>query len=165
MASNSPADTLSFAPRESVEQVEHGLDLAPKFGPDGLLPAITVEATSGTILMLGWMDKEALRLTIATRQAHYWSRSRRALWRKGEHSGFVQHVAELLIDDDQDALVLNVRLEGPGSCHVGYRSCFYRAVALDAVESGKAVPLSMIEDGPAFDADRVYEGLENPTQV
>ena len=156
---------LNFALRESVEQVEHGLELAPKFGPDGLIPVVTTDAASGEVLMLGWMNADALRLTISTRQAHYWSRSRQALWHKGEHSGFIHHVEALLVDDDQDALVLKVRLDGPGSCHVGYRSCFYRAIDLEAAEGGGVVPLRMTETEQAFDADAVYAGLENPTRL
>jgi phosphoribosyl-AMP cyclohydrolase len=96
---------LRFSARNSVEQVELGLELAPKFGPDGLIPVVTTDAASGAVLMLGWMNADALRLTIGTRQAHYWSRSREALWRKGEHSGFHQQVEALLVDDDQDALI------------------------------------------------------------
>ncbi len=155
-----------FAPRESVAQVEHGLALAPRFDPQGLIPAITVDSATGAVLMLGYMNAEALRLTIATREAHYWSRSRQALWRKGEHSGFCQRVDAILVDDDQDALVLKVRLDGPGSCHVGYRSCFYRAVDLDAADAGSGpVRLCQLEAQPAFDAAAVYAGLPNPTRV
>jgi phosphoribosyl-AMP cyclohydrolase len=156
---------VRFAERKSVEQVELGLELAPKFDADGLVPVVTTDAASGTVLMLGWMNAEALRRTIETRQAHYWSRSRQALWHKGAHSGFLQHVEALLVDDDQDALILQVRLEGPGSCHVGYHSCFYRAIDLDTVGADQIVPLRMTETERAFDADAVYAGLENPTRL
>lgn len=153
-----------FAERTSVEQVELGEELAPRFDADGLTPAVVVDAASGTILMLGYMNAEALERTIRTQQAHFWSRSRQALWRKGEHSGFTQEVERMLIDDDQDAVILYVRVEGPGSCHVGYRSCFYRELVLPATEDAP-VPLRMIESDPAFDADAVYAGLPNPTQL
>ena len=151
-----------LAPRRTIEQVEEGHELAPKFGPDGLLPCITTDAASGEVLMLGWMNAEALQRTLATREAHYWSRSRQVLWHKGGTSGLVQHVVELRIDDDQDALWLRVRLQAgpqadPASCHVGYRSCFYRAVDLDTGA------LCFVEDGKTFDPRIVYGDAPNPT--
>ena len=154
--------TPAFAPRRSVEQVEVGLELAPKFGPDGLLPCITTDAGSGEVLMLGWMNAEALQRTLATREAHYWSRSRQVLWHKGGTSGLVQHVVELRIDDDQDALWLRVQVQPgsdspPASCHVGYRSCFYRAI--DPVTGA----LRFVEDGKTFDPRVVYGDAPNPT--
>jgi phosphoribosyl-AMP cyclohydrolase len=154
--------TPAFAPRRSVEQVEEGLELAPKFDPDGLLPCITTDARSGEVLMLGWMNADALQRTLATQQAHYWSRSRQVLWHKGGTSGLVQHVVELRIDDDQDALWLRVRLQAgpqadPASCHVGYRSCFYRAVDPDTGA------LRFTEDGKTFDPRIVYGDAPNPT--
>jgi len=154
-----------FAARSSIEQVELGQELAPRFDADGLLPAIVIEAGSGTVLMLGFMNAEALEKTIATREAHFWSRSRAALWRKGEHSGFTQSVERILVDDDQDAIILHVRLAGPGSCHVGYRSCFYREIDLDSINPDHAVRLRQIEKEPVFDADAVYAGLPNPTRL
>lgn len=153
-----------FAPRTDVDQVELGSDLAPRFDAEGLLPAIVVEAGSGLILMLGYMNAQALERTILTREAHFWSRSRQALWRKGEHSGFNQTVERILVDDDQDAIILQVRIAGPGSCHVGYRSCFYRELVLPA-GSDRPVALRRIEDAPAFDAGSVYAGLDNPTRL
>ena len=124
-----PTTSTPFAARMSVEQVEEGLALAPKFDADGLLPCITTDANTGEVLMLGYMNGEALQRTIATGEAHYWSRSRQCLWRKGATSGLVQEVVEMRIDDDQDAVWLRVRVAGSGdSCHVGYRSCFYRSV-------------------------------------
>ena len=115
-----------FGTRESVEQVEEGDTFSPKFDESELIPAITTDAETGDVLMLGYMNKEALHLTIKTGEAHYWSRSRKTIWRKGETSGLVQRIIELRIDDDQDALWLRVKVEGIGaSCHVGYRSCFY----------------------------------------
>lgn len=158
-------ESILFAERLSVEQVELGGELAPRFDAAGLLPAIVVDAASGQILMLGQMNAEALRRTIVTRQAHFWSRSRQALWRKGEHSGFVQIVERLLVDDDQDAIILFVQVEGPGSCHVGFRSCFYREADLDGAEHSRPVRLRPLEAVPAFDAGAVYAGLPNPTKL
>ena len=155
---------MSFAARETVEQVELGLTLAPKFDAQGLIAAIVIDDASQQVLMLGYMNREALEKTITTRHAHFWSRSREALWRKGEHSGFTQHVERMLIDDDQDALILYVSLNGPGSCHVGYSSCFYREIDL-ASPTTEAVALKMIENAPVFDAAAVYEGLPNPTKL
>ena len=153
---------VSFHPRQDVQQVEEGLDLAPKFGPDGLLPCITTDATSGEVLMLGWMNAEALQRTLASREAHYWSRSRQVLWHKGSTSGLVQRMVELRIDDDQDALWLRVQVQPgtdspPASCHVGYRSCFYRAIDPDTGA------LRFVEDGKTFDPRVVYGDAPNPT--
>ncbi|QHD70529.1 phosphoribosyl-AMP cyclohydrolase [Sphingobium yanoikuyae] len=142
-----------------------GDDLAPRFDATGLLPAIVVDAATGQILMLGQMNAEALEKTIVTRQAHFWSRSRQALWRKGEHSGFTQTVERLLVDDDQDAVILFVRVSGPGSCHVGFKSCFYREVDLDSRDASGLARLTRIEAETAFDADAVYAGLPNPTKL
>ena len=95
---------LRFAARTSVEQVEEGHDLAPKFDRDGLIACVTTDATTGEVLMLGYMNREALEKTILTGEAHYWSRSRQVLWHKGATSGLVQTVVEMRIDDDQDAV-------------------------------------------------------------
>ena len=155
--------TVEFQSRQSVEQVEEGTDFAPKFGTDGLLPFITTDADSGEVLMLGWMNEEALRLTIETGEAHYFSRARQVLWHKGAISGLVQKVVEARIDDDQDAIWLRVLVGGSGaSCHVGYRSCFYRAVPV-AEDAGE--PLKFIEDQKTFDPIEVYGDVPNPTQL
>lgn len=152
-----------FASRTSVEQIEEGYDLAPKFGPDGLMPCITSDASSGEVLMLGWMDAEALRRTLELGEAHYFSRARQRLWHKGATSGLVQKVVEARIDDDQDAIWLRVEVAGSGaSCHVGYRSCFYRAVAVGQ-EAGQ--PLKYLEDEKTFNPDEVYGDAPNPTQI
>jgi phosphoribosyl-AMP cyclohydrolase len=155
--------TVAFHPRRSVEEVEEGHILAPKFGPDGLMPCVTTDAATGEVLMLGWMNPEALRLTLETGEAHYFSRSRQALWRKGATSGLVQRVVEARIDDDQDALWLRVAVAGSGaSCHVGYRSCFYRAVPVGREAGG---PLRFAEDARTFDPAAVYGDAPNPTQL
>ena len=153
-----------FAERISVEQVELGDALAPRFDAQGLIPCVVIETGTREVLMLGYMNAEAIGLTLDTGEAHFWSRSRQALWRKGEHSGFVQHVEQLRVDDDQDALLLEVRLRGPGSCHVGFRTCFYRHVLTP--ERPDAPPrLAFVEAEAAFDAALVYAGLDNPTQI
>jgi phosphoribosyl-AMP cyclohydrolase len=109
--------------------LEHGSDLAPHFDERGLVAAITTHAETGEVLMLAWMNAEALNLTLETGEAHYFSRSRQALWKKGETSGQVQRLVELRVDCDQDAILLKVLPQGDGgACHVGFRSCFYRVL-------------------------------------
>ena len=160
-----PAAGAAFAARKTVEQVEEGLALAPKFDADGLIPCITTDASKGEVLMLGYMNGEALQRTIATGEAHYWSRSRRCLWHKGATSGLVQEVVEMRIDDDQDAVWLRVRVAGSGSsCHVGYRSCFYRSVELGGHSDGPA-RLVFTESRKSFDPKDVYGDAPNPTRL
>ena len=160
-----PPASTPFAARMSVEQVEEGLSLAPKFDADGLIPCITTDANTGDVLMLGYMNGEALQRTIASGEAHYWSRSRQCLWRKGATSGLVQQVVEMRIDDDQDAVWLRVRVAGSGaSCHVGYRSCFYRSVELGGA-SGEPARLEFRESGKSFDPKAIYGDAPNPTQL
>lgn len=154
---------IEFHPRRTVEEVEEGTILAPRFGPDGLMPCITTNAATGEVLMLGWMDANALRLTLETGEAHYFSRSRNALWRKGATSGLVQRVVEARIDDDQDALWLRVEVAGSGaSCHVGYRSCFYRAIP---VGDAAGTDLRFTESAKTFDPIATYGDAPNPTQL
>ena len=129
-----------FAPRASIEQVEEGFELAPRFDQDGLIPVVTTDAASGEVLMHGWMNAEALRRTLELGEAVYWSRSRQALWHKGATSGLVQKVVEVRVDDDQDAIWLRVEVRGGASCHVGYRSCFYRRVPIG--EQGEPVGMA-----------------------
>ncbi len=159
------AAPASFAARISVEQVEEGLALAPRFDADGLVPCITTDANTGEVLMLGYMNSEALQKTIATCEAHYWSRSRKCLWRKGATSNLVQKLVEMRIDDDQDALWLRVQVAGSGaSCHVGYRSCFYRSVELGGPSGGPA-RLMFTGSRKSFDPKAVYGDAPNPTQL
>ena len=150
-----------LAARTSIEQVEEGKDLAPKFDADGLIPAVATDATSGELLMVGYMNAEALDKTIATGEAHYWSRSRKALWHKGATSGLVQTVKELMIDDDQDCVWLKVDVAGGASCHDGYRSCFYRRIPLRA----KGTRLEFTDTQKVFDPKKVYGEAPNPTQL
>jgi phosphoribosyl-AMP cyclohydrolase len=151
-----------FAKRQTIEQVEEGNALAPKFDADGLIPCITTAAESGEVLMLGYMNQEALLKTIETGEAHYFSRSRQVLWHKGATSGLVQKVVEMRIDDDQDAVWLRVDIPGDASCHVGYRSCFYRAVPTGTAASA-ALELAFTESEKAFDPVAVYGDAPNPT--
>ncbi len=152
-----------FAARSSVEQVEEGHELAPKFDEHGLLPAVTTDYASGELLMVGYMNAEALARTIETGEAHYFSRSRRKLWHKGASSGLIQRVRELLIDDDQDCVWLRVDVAGGASCHVGYRSCFYRRVPTGAAE--RPVPLEFTDTEKVFDPAVVYGDAPNPTKL
>lgn len=154
---------LHFHPRVSVEEVEEGSNLAPKFAEDGLMPCITTDAGSGEVLMLGWMNADALRLTLQTGEAHYFSRARQSIWHKGATSGLVQRVIEARIDDDQDAIWLRVEVAGSGaSCHVGYRSCFYRAVPVGPDAGGA---LRFTESAKTFDPIAVYGDAPNPTSL
>lgn len=160
-----PVPPPTFAARTTVAQVEEGHELAPRFDHDGLMPCITTDAETGDVLMLGHMNAEALRTTIQTGEAHYWSRSRQALWHKGASSGLVQTVVELRIDDDQDAVWLKVQVAGSGaSCHVGYRSCFYRCVPVGA-QRANARGLIFTETAKRFEPEQVYRDMPNPTRL
>jgi phosphoribosyl-AMP cyclohydrolase len=155
-----------FGTRKTIEQVEEGREFAPKFDTNGLIPAVTTDFTSGELLMHSYMNAEALALTIATGEAHYYSRSRQAIWHKGATSGLVQTVRELKIDDDQDCVWLRVDVHGGASCHVGYRSCFYRTVPVgDTARDGQPLPLEFTEHEKVFDPEIVYPGVENPTKL
>jgi phosphoribosyl-AMP cyclohydrolase len=147
------SDKSSFSPRGSTEQVEEGRAFAPKFDADGLVTCVATDVASGNVLMVAHMNAEALQKTIATGEAWYYSRSRRALWRKGESSGHGQRVVEMRLDCDQDAVWIKVEQQGAGACHTGRRSCFYRAVPL-----GKpgAVTLEFRDAEKVFDPKKVY---------
>lgn len=162
---------MRFATRDSVQQVEEGSVLAPKFDEKGLIPCVTQHAATREILMFAYMNEVALEETLRTGFAHYWSRSRRKLWKKGESSGMMQKVERALIDDDQDCVILEVSLTAPAaggneaSCHVGYRSCFYRSVELGESEEDGPRSLDFIESEKAFDPKAVYGDAPNPTQL
>jgi phosphoribosyl-AMP cyclohydrolase len=147
-----------FAPRGSTAEVEEGRAFAPKFDADGLITAVTTDAKSGELLMVAHMNAAALKRTIASGEAWYYSRSRQALWKKGESSGHRQRVVELRVDCDQDALWLKVEQLGPGACHTGRRSCFYRAVPLgqSGAKTG-AMTLEFREAEKTFDPGKVYD--------
>jgi len=154
---------IPLAQRVSVFEVEEGTTLSPKFDENGLIPVITTDNKSGEVLMHGYMNEEALLLTIQKKEAYYWSRSRKSIWHKGKTSGLTQQVKGIRIDDDQDAILLMVDVMGIGaSCHVGYRSCFYRSVHID---SNNNVELKFEEDEKVFDPEVVYDGHENPTKL
>ena len=159
--------TVKFQGRSSIEQVEEGNDLAPKFDGRGLITVVTTDADSGELLMQGYMNAEALQLTISTGEAHYYSRSRQVLWHKGATSGLVQTVRELLIDDDQDCIWLRVDVAGGASCHVGYRSCFYRKVPVgpdfESKQANGQFELEWTETEKVFDPEDVYGDAPNPT--
>jgi len=146
------SDNISFAPPGTAPDLEEGLALTPKFDADGLVTCVATDAGSGEVLMVAHMNAEALARTIATGEAWYFSRSRRALWKKGETSGHTQRVLEMRVDCDQDAIVIKVEQSG-GACHTGRRSCFYRAVPLG--KTG-AVELEFHEDR-VFDPTKVYK--------
>lgn len=150
---------VQFSQRLTIEQVEEGHALAPKFDEHGLIPCVTTAAGSGEVLMLGYMNIEALKKTILTGEAHYYSRSRKVLWHKGATSGLVQKVVEMRIDDDQDAIWLRVEIPGDASCHVGYRSCFYRSIPTGAGDHA----LKFEETEKMFDPKKVYGDAPNPT--
>ena len=153
-------------PRISVEQVEEGRELAPKFDGDGLIPVVTTDAHSGELLMHGYMNREALMRSMELGEAVYWSRSRGQLWHKGATSGFTQRIVEMLIDDDQDTVWLRVDVQGGASCHVGYRSCFYRriqGVGGAPILADTEGELEFTETEKVFDPEEVYPGADNPT--
>ena len=157
-----------FATRTSVEAVEEGMLLAPKFDAHGLIPVVTTDATTGELLMHAYMNEAALLKTIETGEAHYYSRSRQQLWHKGATSGLVRAVQQLLIDDDQDCLWMKVKVAGSGaSCHVGYRSCFYRQIPFGEgdLASKETLALTFTETDKTFDPVAVYGDAPNPTQL
>ena len=154
-----------FKKREDVFEIEEGKLLSPKFDADGLIPVTTTDQQTKEVLMQGYMNAEALKKTIETKEAHYWSRSRKAIWHKGKTSGFVQKVKELRIDDDQDAIWLVVDIGDGASCHVGYRSCFYRSVPLGKIENTEKVEMEFKEKEKKFDPEKVYKGQPNPTTI
>ncbi|MBL1421199.1 MAG: phosphoribosyl-AMP cyclohydrolase [Alphaproteobacteria bacterium] len=154
-----------FAERLTIEQVEEAHDLAPKFDADGLITVVTTDDKTGDVLMLGYMNRDALIKSIETGEAHYWSRSRQVLWHKGATSGLVQKIVDLRIDDDQDAIWMKVDVSGSGaSCHVGYMSCFYRSIPTGNAPT-EELKLIYREDSKTFDPKEVYGDAPNPTIV
>ena len=144
-------------------KVEESTELAPKFDKDGLIPVVTTDFSSGEVLMQGYMNEEALKKTIHLGEAVYYSRSRQTLWHKGKTSGLVQTVKEIRIDDDQDCVWLRVDVTGGASCHVGYRSCFYRSVPFG--ENSSSTILKFEEKEKVFDPKKVYGDAPNPTKL
>jgi len=154
---------INFEKRISIKQVEESTELAPKFDQDGLIPVVTTDYNSGEVLMQGYMNKESLKQTITLGEAVYFSRSRKTLWHKGKTSGLIQKIREIRIDDDQDCVWLRVEVKGGASCHVGYRSCFYRSIPLENQNS--KVVLKFEEDEKVFDPKKVYGDTDNPTKL
>jgi len=140
-----------FPARTTTAEIELGATLRPKFGPDGFIPCITTDATTNEVLMFAYMNAEALAQTIKTKKATYWSRSRNKFWVKGEESGNFQLVKEIRVDCDQDVLLLKVESVGGASCHIGYKSCFYRKLA-DGAKAEDSATLKL-----EFTAERVFD--------
>ena len=156
---------MMFKKRENVFEVEEGKFLSPKFDKDGLIPVTTTDSGSGELLMHGYMNEIALKKTIETKEAHYFSRSRKAIWHKGKTSGFTQKVTEIRIDDDQDSIWLTVDIGDGASCHVGYRSCFYRSIPIGPIDNGRKIEMKFLEKKKKFDPEKVYKGQPNPTKI
>ena len=154
-----------FKKRDNIKEVEEGKFLSPKFDENGLIPVITSDFQTGGILMHGYMNDEALKKTIETKEVHYWSRSRKKLWHKGQISGFVQIVKEIRIDDDQDSVWLLVDIGNGASCHVGYRSCFYRSIPLGKIKNEEELEMEFKEKKKIFDPKKVYKDEPNPTKL
>jgi phosphoribosyl-AMP cyclohydrolase len=155
---------IHFKKRKTIEQIEESTDLAPKFDKNGLIPVVTTDHLSGEVLMLGYMNEESFKKTIEIGEAVYYSRSREALWHKGKTSGLVQTIKEIRIDDDQDSIWLRVNVQGGASCHVGYRSCFYRSISFgkNYYENHK---LQFEEKEKVFDPKEIYKNTPNPTKI
>tara|TARA_B100001057_G_C22314037_1_gene743173 strand:+ start:75 stop:542 length:468 start_codon:yes stop_codon:yes gene_type:complete len=154
-----------FKKRENIYDIEEGDLLSPKFDNDGLIPVITMCSKTKDILMHGYMNVEALKKTIETKEAYYFSRSRKCIWHKGKTSGFTQIVKEIRIDDDQDSIWLTVDIGDGASCHVGYRSCFYRSIPLGLIKNGRQVKLEFLEKEKKFDSEKIYKDQPNPTKI
>jgi phosphoribosyl-AMP cyclohydrolase len=154
-----------FKKRENIKEVEEGQYLAPKFDKNGLIPVITSDYQSGVILMHGYMNRVALKKTIETKEAHYWSRSRKKIWHKGQTSGFIQKIKEIRIDDDQDSVWMSVNIGNGASCHVGYRSCFYRSIPLGKIKNKKKIKIKFKEKKKLFDPKVIYKNVPNPTKL
>ena len=154
-----------FKKRDNIKEVEEGKYLSPKFDENGLIPVITTDFQTGDILMHGYMNDEALKKTIETKKAHYWSRSRKKIWHKGQVSGFIQKVKEIRIDDDQDSIWLSVDIGNGASCHVGYRSCFYRSIPLGKIENEEKLEMKFKEKEKTFDPEKVYKDESNATKL
>ncbi|MBV8513637.1 MAG: phosphoribosyl-AMP cyclohydrolase [Xanthobacteraceae bacterium] len=149
-----------FAARGTTQELEEGFAFAPKFDQDGLISCVVTDAVTGEVLMFAHMNEEALARTIESGEVWFYSRSRAALWRKGESSGHTLRVQELRVDCDQDALWIKAQPQGPGACHTGRRSCFYRAVRLDS-PAGSTTQLEFRDGEHVFDPGEVY-GRKSP---
>ena len=156
MINQSNRNTKKFATRGSRHDIEKGNIFCPKFDENGLIPCIVSEYETGITLMFAFMNAPARSLTKATREAPFWSRSRKKLWKKGETSGNSLSVGEILTDCDQDVICLTVQQTG-GACHLGYRSCFYRSVPKGPIKDPENITLDQKELTKAYDPDEVYK--------
>ena len=154
-----------FKKRNNIKEVEEGKYLSPKFDINGLIPVITTDYHTGDILMHSYMNEESFKKTIENKEAFYWSRSRKKIWHKGQVSGFVQKIKEIRIDDDQDSIWLSVDIGKGASCHVGYKSCFYRSIPLGRVENYERLEMEFKEKNKMFDPTKVYKDEPNPTKL
>ena len=154
-----------FKKRDNIKEIEEGKYLEPKFDENGLIPVVTTDFKTGDVLMHGYMNVESLKKTIESKEAHYWSRSRKKIWRKGQVSGFIQKVKEIRIDDDQDSLWMSVDIGNGASCHVGYRSCFYRSIPLGKIKNTANVEIKFEEKEKIFDPKKIYKDEPNPTKL
>ena len=154
-----------FKKRDNIKDVEEGKYLTPKFDENGLIPVVTTDFRTGELLMHGYMNDKALKKTIETKEAYYWSRSRKNIWHKGQVSGFVQKVKEIRIDDDQDSVWLSVDIGSGSSCHVGYRSCFYRSIPLGKIKDEEKLEIEFKETEKTFDPKKIYKDELNPTKL
>ena len=155
-----------FEKRKTVQQVEESTSFAPKFDSNKLIPVITTDYKSGEVLMQSYMNKEALQKTIELGEAVYYSRSRKILWHKGKVSGLIQTIKEIRIDDDQDCIWLRVNVRGGSSCHVGYRSCFYRIVPFGKkIKNKTKLVLKFAEKKKVLNPKDIYKDFQNPTKL
>jgi len=158
-------DNIFFEKRKSVEQVEESSELAPKFDQNGIIPVVTTDYDTGEVLMQAYMNEEAFKRTIKLGEAVYYSRSRKKIWHKGQTSGLIQKIKEIRIDDDQDCVWLRVDVMGGASCHVGYRSCFYRSIPFGPQQTSSDTSLQFEEKEKVFDPKKVYGNTPNPTKL
>ena len=154
-----------FKKRDNIKEVEEGKYLEPKFDENGLIPVITTDFKTGDILMHGYMNDESLKKTIETKEAYYWSRSKKKIWHKGQVSGFIQKIKEMRIDDDQDSIWLSVDIGVGASCHVGYRSCFYRSIPLGKIKNDQDLEIEFKDKKKIFDPKKIYKNEPNPTKL
>ena len=148
-------EDIIFPDRNSLDEIEEGDLLRPKFDEKGLIPCIVQDVENREILMFAYMNKTALQTSIRTGLAHFYSRSRKKQWKKGEQSGNFQRIVSLQIDCDQDCILIKVKIEGGASCHLGYRSCFFRE--LGDVSEKMDFKLNFIEREKVFNPEEVYK--------
>ena len=145
----------------AARQIEESLEFSPQFDENGLIPVIAQDAKTGQVLMVAYMNQEALDLTIKTGYATYFSRSRKKLWKKGEESGHFQKVQQILVDCDQDCLVLKVAVDA-GQCHAGYQSCFYRALKKNSSKELEFIAEKVYEPKEIYESKKQDEDTSAP---